>query len=113
MTPEKEAAINFIKNCKQLYPEIDMMDEETRTEYETCWRILQAKSQPTKKQIITKKKKPGKLELFEADVLECLHQGFGEEKQLLEEAYARKNPHARRNYINAYYRALGRFQRGE
>lgn len=117
MTPEKEAAINFIKNCKQLYPEIDMMDDETRTEYETCWRILQERTKPVKMQSTStaapRKKKPGKLARYEEDVLECLHQGFGEEKQLLDEAYARKNPFARRNYIKAYYRALGRFQRGE
>ena len=117
MTPEKEAAINFIKNCKQLYPEIDMMDEEIRIEYETCWRILQEKPQIVKKQptppAIPRKKKLGKLARYEEDVLECLHQGFGEEQQLLDEAYARKNQFARRNYIKAYYRALGRFQRGE
>lgn len=112
MTPEQEAAVNFIKNCKELYPELDMMDEETRAMYSRCWSILRP-PQKTIKPRKVKTKKPGKLKLYEDQVLECLHQGFGEEKQLLEEAYNRKNEFARRNYIKAYNRALDRFQRGE
>ena len=59
-----------------------------------------------------KPKKKGKLAQYEEDVIECLRQGFGEEKQLLEEAYTRKNKWARINYVKAYYRAVDRFNRG-
>ena len=111
MTEELEAAINYIKTCRQLYPERDLMDEETVKMYEHCWSIVHKAQQP--QPIKPKVKKKGKLELFEEDVIECLKQGWGEERQLLEEAENRKNPYARRNYINAYWRAVNRFNRGK
>ena len=40
MTPEQEAAINFIRNCRILYPEVEMMDEDTRKMYNECWKIF-------------------------------------------------------------------------
>ena len=40
MTPEQEAAINFIRNCRILYPEVEMMDEDTRKMYNECWQIF-------------------------------------------------------------------------
>lgn len=40
MTPEQEAAINFIRNCRILYPDVSMMDEDTRKMYNECWQIF-------------------------------------------------------------------------
>lgn len=127
MTPLQRAAFDFIKNCNELYPEADLMDDEIQDEYALSWEILQGKNKEPKNlfesseskqssMIIKRDSQPrkmGKIAKFEETVLDCLHQGFGEEKQLLEEAEARKNPYARKNYINAYYRAVQRFQRGE
>ena len=115
MTSEKEAAIEFIKFCRQIYPETDMMDEEMRMAYDKCWSVLQQKSTAHSKKAAPKVKKKGKLQLFEDQVFECLEQGFGEEQQLLEEAEARRNKYARKQYIEAYNRAVRRFnqQRGD
>lgn len=118
MTPEQAAAVEFIKNCKHTYPEIDLMDEDTRYMYDKCWQIVHSipkkqeidpydyEEKEIRRQKPKKPKKIGKLKQFENDVAECIRQGFGEEKQLLEEAYNRKNPFARANYIKAYWRGV-------
>lgn len=124
MNSEREVAIDFIKNCKEIYPEMDLMDEATRNTYLKCWEIIRSTSKRAcsinlpddEKVIVAKKpktKRSGKLKLYEETVLHCLRSGSGEEKQLLEEANNRKNVFARNNYIKAYNRALKRFQRGE
>lgn len=123
MNSERDAAINFIKTCRETYPEIDLMDDVTKATYFKCWEIVRATKPkvvviepPEDEEILIKPKTPkkvGKLKRYEDDVLECLHQGYGEEKQLLDEAYNRKNVFARANYIKAYNRALARFQNGE
>ena len=127
MVTELDAAKAFLKMCREVYPETDMMDDTVKDSYTRSIMIVrkaeleqkkreyyeqlaaeQAEQKPSKKP-----KKKGKLAQFEDDVIECLKQGFGEEKQLLEEAYNRKNKWARINYIKAYHRAVNRFQRGE
>lgn len=128
---ELDAARNFLKVCKETYPELDLMDDTTKnTYYRSCLLVRQAELEQRRKEYreeqlaqeaeqfdskrpaIKKPKKKGKLAQYEEDVIECLRQGFGEEKQLLEEAYNRKNKWARMNYIKAYYRAVDRFNRG-
>ena len=58
MTEEQEAAINFIRNCRVLYPDVNMMDEDTRRMYNQCWQIFSQKTsvqkidENTKKQIL-------------------------------------------------------------
>lgn len=114
MRADLEAALNYIKNCNQIYPESDMMDDDVKCAYEHCWKIVRYYEEKDREnQIPIKPKKVSKLKLFEEQVLECLHQGFGEEKQLLEEAENRKNKFARINYLRAYQRAMDRYQRGE
>ena len=113
MKADLEAAINYIKNCRQTYPEVDMMDDDVKRCYEHCWDIVRYYQTEEKQQTSPKPKKIGKLKQFEEDVLECLHQGFGEEKQLLEEAENRKNKFARQNYLRAYQNAINRYQKGE
>lgn len=117
MTGELEAAINYVNNCKVIYPELDLMDDDVRHIYNHCLEIIKYYREKEKQKIQSenkiKPKKIGKLKQFENTVLECLHQGFGEEKQLLEEAENRQNKWARINYINAYKKAVERFQRGE
>ena len=126
---ELDAAKRFVESCRELYPEQDLMDEQTLREYTKCCLLIKKKviqqnkeeyyaeleaqeveSQPIRSKTLKKPKKKGKLAQFEEDVIECLRQGFGEEKQLLEEAYNRKNVFARANYIKAYNRALDRFR---
>lgn len=124
---ELDAAYAFLKTCAELYPELDLMDEATQASYYRSHLIVRQaeleqrrreyreeqlareaerqEAQPTKKP-----KKKGKLAQYEEDVIECLQQGFGEEKQLLEEAYNRKNRWARINYLKAYNRAVTRFR---
>lgn len=126
---ELDAARNFLKICKETYPELDLMDDTTKnTYYRSCLLVRQAELEQRREeyreeqlareaeqqetQSTKKPKKKGKLAQYEEDVIECLKQGFGEEKQLLEEAYNRKNKWARMNYIKAYYRAVDRFNRG-
>lgn len=115
-----EAAKHFVQNCQNIYPERDLMDEQTNQEFDYCLSIIQAHDEEQEKDFIqekpkkqTRQKRKGKLELFEEQVIECLQQGFGEERQLLEEAYNRKNEFARRNYIKAYNRAVQRFQQNQ
>lgn len=124
---ELEAARAFLKTCAELYPELDLMDEATQASYYRSYLILrraeleQRRREYREEQLVreaeqqeaqsTKKpKKKGKLAQYEEDVIECLRQGFGEEKQLLEEAYNRKNKWARINYLKAYNRAVARFR---
>ena len=126
---ELDAARAFLKTCAELYPELDLMDEATQSSYYRSYLIvkqaeleqrrqeyreeqLAQEAEQQEAQRPTKPKKKGKLAQYEEDVIECLRQGFGEEKQLLEEAYARKNKWARINYVKAYYRAVDRFNRG-
>ena len=52
MTPEQEAAINFIRNCRILYPDVSMMDEDTRRMYDECWQIF-SQQKPIQKASIT------------------------------------------------------------
>ena len=125
---ELEAARAFLKTCAELYPELDLMDEATQASYYKSYLILrraeleQRRQEYIEEQLAreaeqqdaqsTKKpKKKGKLAQYEEDVIECLRQGFGEEKQLLEEAYNRKNKWARMNYLKAYNRAMARFRK--
>ena len=125
---ELEAARAFLKTCAELYPELDLMDEATQASYYRSYLILrraeleQRRQEYIEEQLAreaeqqdaqsTKKpKKKGKLAQYEEDVIECLRQGFGEEKQLLEEAYNRKNKWARMNYLKAYNRAMARFRK--
>ena len=60
MTEEQEAAINFIRNCRVLYPDVNMMDEETRLMYNQCWQIFSQRTsdqkidENIKKQILRK-----------------------------------------------------------
>ena len=125
---ELEAARAFLKTCAELYPELDLMDEATQASYYRSYLILrraeleQRRQEYIEEQLAreaeqqdaqsTKKpKKKGKLARYEEDVIECLRQGFGEEKQLLEEAYNRKNKWARINYLKAYNRAVARFRK--
>jgi len=127
---ELDAARAFLKTCAELYPELDLMDEATQSSYYRSYLIvrqaeleqrrqeyreeqLAREAEQQEAQRPAKPKKKGKLAQFEDDVIECLKQGWGEEKQLLEEAYNRKNKWARINYIKAYHRAVNRFQRGE
>ena len=127
MANELDAARAFIKMCSEVYPEADLMDDATKETYSRSILIVRkAEIEQKKKEYYEqltaeeyqerppeKPKKKGKLAQFEDDVIECLKQGWGEEKQLLEEAYNRKNKWARINYIKAYHRAVNRFQRGE
>lgn len=125
---ELEAARAFLKTCAELYPELDLMDEATQTSYYRSHLIvrqaeleqrrreyreeqLAREAEQQEVQFTKKPKKKGKLARYEEDVIECLRQGFGEEKQLLEEAYARKNKWARINYLKAYNRAVARFRK--
>ena len=126
MANELDAARAFLKMCQEVYPEADMMDDATKETYSRSILIVRkAEIEQKKKEYYEqlaaeeyqerppeKPKKKGKLAQFEDDVIECLKQGWGEEKQLLAEAYARKNEWARRNYVKAYYRAVDRFNRG-
>ena len=126
---ELDAARNFLKVCKETYPELDLMDDATKnTYYRSCLLVRQAELEQRREeyreeqlareaeqqetQSTKKPKKKGKLAQYEEDVIECLKQGFGEEKQLLEEAYNRKNKWARINYLKAYNRAVARFREG-
>lgn len=128
---ELDAARNFLKVCKETYPELDLMDDTTKnTYYRSCLLVRQAELEQRRKEYreeqlaqeaeqfdskrptIKKPKKKGKLAQYEEDVIECLRQGFGEEKQLLEEAYNRKNKWARINYLKAYNRAVAKFREG-
>lgn len=124
MRSEYAAATNFIKQCHVTYPELDLMEDDTRTMYDKCWSIVKNHEQEEERQIqdqieayeaevIRKPKKvtkKGKLAQFEDDVIECLRQGYGEEKQLYKEALDRKNKWARINYLKAYKRAVVRFR---
>lgn len=125
--PELDAARAFLKTCAELYPELDLMDEATQASYYRSHLIvrqaeleqrrreyreeqLAREAEQQEAQSTKKPKKKGKLAQYEEDVIECLRQGFGEEKQLLEEAYNRKNKWARINYLKAYNRAVARFR---
>lgn len=125
---ELEAARAFLKTCAELYPELDLMDEATQASYYRSYLILRRaeleqrrqeyreeqlarEAEQREAQSTKKPKKKGKLAQYEEDVIECLRQGFGEEKQLLEEAYNRKNKWARINYLKAYNRAVARFRK--
>lgn len=44
MTEEQQAAINFIRNCRVLYPDVNMMDEDTRRMYNQCWQVFSQKT---------------------------------------------------------------------
>lgn len=124
MSGEYAAATNFIKQCHVTYPELDMMEDDIRAMYDKCWSIVKSHEQEEERQIqdqieayetraVTKPKKvakKGKLARFEDDVIECLKQGYGEEKQLYQEALDRKNKWARINYLKAYRRAIMRFR---
>lgn len=124
---ELEAARAFLETCVELYPELDLMDEATQASYYRSYLILRRaeleqrrreyreeqlarEAEQQEAQSTKKPKKKGKLAQYEEDVIECLRQGFGEEKQLLEEAYNRKNKWARINYLKAYNRAVARFK---
>ena len=124
---ELEAARTFLKTCAELYPELDLMDEATQASYYRSYLIvrqaeleqrrqeyreeqLAREAEQQEAQSTKKPKKKGKLAQYEEDIIECLRQGFGEEKQLLEEAYNRKNKWARINYLKAYNRAVARFR---
>ena len=124
---ELEAARAFLETCAELYPELDLMDEATQASYYRSYLILRRaeleqrrreyreeqlarEAEQQEAQSTKKPKKKGKLAQYEEDVIECLRQGFGEEKQLLEEAYNRKNKWARINYLKAYNRAVARFK---
>lgn len=123
MCSEYVAATDFIKQCHITYPELDMMEEDTRAMYEKCWLIVknhereeerqiqnQIEAHETEVMVKPKKAKKGKLAQFEDTVVECLRQGYGEEKQLYQEALDRKNKWARINYLKAYRRAVMRFR---
>ena len=120
-----ESAKNLVAAYKELYPETDLMDTQTEKEYLQSIAIIYryekahpvVELEPEEDQDIVirikkKTKKPGKLARFEEDVKECIRQGYGEERQLLEEAYARKNVFARANYIKAYWRAVNAMRQG-
>lgn len=123
MRGEYVAATNFIKQCHITYPELDMMEEDIRTMYDKCWSIIRNHEQEEEKRIQNQieaheiettvkpaKVRRGKLAQFEDTVVECLRQGYGEEKQLYQEALDRKNKWARINYLKAYRRAVMRFR---
>lgn len=124
MSGEYVAATNFIKQCHVTYPELDMMEDDIRTMYDKCWSIVKSHEQEEERHIqdqmeayeasvVAKPKKiakKGKLAQFEDAVIECLKQGYSEEKQLYQEALDRKNKWARINYLKAYRRAVVRFR---
>lgn len=63
MTEEQQAAINFIRNCRVLYPDINMMDEDTRRMYNQCWQVFSQKTsvqkvdENTKNQLLRNEKR--------------------------------------------------------
>lgn len=113
------AALHFVQNCKQTYPEINLMEEDIQEQFYHCISIIdQYHIELNKEQMIeskkiesSKNKIKGKLESFKEQALFCLISNeIGEFNQLQEEVGRMKNEYAKRNYERMLNKAKNEFK---
>jgi len=111
------AALHFVQNCKQTYPELDLMEEDIQDCFNKSLNIItKHQDQINREQLketkdIQSKKGLGKLQRFKAQALECLKLGDnGEFMELTLEVNRMKNEYARAKYSLMLSEAKREFQ---
>ena len=108
-------SLHFVQNCRQTYPELDLMEEDIQDMFNKALNTINIYiAQNNEEQLIESLKinKPkGKLQTFKEQALECLkNHEFGEFNELSDEVSRMTNIYAKNNYRKMLCQATSEYQ---